>query len=192
MWSALSNLGDAALTMPLAVTCAVWLAMSLLGWRSATSWLMLLAAGALMVGVTKILYAGCGVQIRAIDFRVISGHTMLASAVWPMALMLCLPANANRQPRVALAMGLALAAVIGTARVFDDAHTVSEVIAGWGVGSLVTLFYVRWKNAPVLPAKLRPLAVASLLTVSTLAYGHHAPIQAAIEMYSPFLCGRGV
>ena len=29
-----------------------------------------------------------------------------------------------------------------------------------------------------------------LLAVSAVAYGRHAPIQGAIEMYSPFLCGR--
>ncbi|MFM0362154.1 phosphatase PAP2 family protein [Paraburkholderia sediminicola] len=191
MWSALSNLGDAALTLPLAIACAAWLTMSLAGWRSATSWLMLLAAGASMVGVTKILYAGCGIQIRAIDFRVISGHTMLASAVWPMALILCLPRRVDAKPRPALTLGLALAAAIGTARVLDDAHTVSEVFAGWGVGSLVTVLFVYWRNAPVLPARFRPLAIVSLLGISTVAYGHHAPIQEAIDTYSPYLCGRG-
>lgn len=192
MWSALSNLGDAALTLPLAMACAAWLTTSLTGWRSATSWLTLLAAGALMVGVTKILYAGCGIQIRAIDFRVISGHTMLASAVWPMALILCLPRRVNATPHLALALGLALAAAIGTARVFDDAHTVSEVIAGWGVGSLVTVLFVYRKNAPVLPARFQPFIIVSLLGISTVAYGHHAPIQEAIELYSPYLCGRGI
>jgi hypothetical protein len=192
MWSALSNLGDAALTLPLAMACAAWLTTSLTGWRSATSWLTLLAAGAFMVGVTKILYAGCGIQIRAIDFRVISGHTMLASAVWPMALILCLPRRVNATPHLALALGLALAAAIGTARVFDDAHTVSEVIAGWGVGSLVTILFVYRKNAPVLPARFQPFIIVSLLGISTVAYGHHAPIQEAIELYSPYLCGRGI
>lgn len=192
MWSALSDLGDAALTLPLAMACAAWLTTSLTGWRSATSWLTLLAAGAFMVGVTKILYAGCGIQIRAIDFRVISGHTMLASAVWPMALILCLPRRVNATPHLALALGLALAAAIGTARVFDDAHTVSEVIAGWGVGSLVTVLFVYRKNAPVLPARFQPFIIVSLLGISTVAYGHHAPIQEAIELYSPYLCGRGI
>lgn len=192
MWSALSNLGDAALTLPLAMACAAWLTTSLTGWRSATSWLTLLAAGAFMVGVTKILYAGCGIQIRAIDFRVISGHTMLASAVWPMALILCLPRRVNATPHLALALGLALAAAIGTARVFDDAHTVSEVIAGWGVGSLVTVLFVYRKNAPVMPARFQPFIIVSLLGISTVAYGHHAPIQEAIELYSPYLCGRGI
>ncbi|AGK46345.1 PAP2 superfamily protein [Burkholderia thailandensis MSMB121] len=185
MWPAISDLGDAALTLPLCAACCAWLVHSSPERRYAVAWLALLAAGMLVVGLTKILYAGCGVQIRAIDFRVVSGHTMLASAVWPMALLLGLP---WLRSNAALAAGLALAALIGTARVFDEAHTVSEVIAGWALGTLVTLSFVRWKAAPVMSRRLWPYACASLLAVLAIAYGRHAPIQAAIELYSPFLC----
>ncbi|OMR14288.1 phosphatase PAP2 family protein [Burkholderia pseudomallei] len=185
MWSAISDLGDAALTLPLSAACCAWLLRASPERRYAVSWLALLAAGMLVVGLTKILYAGCGVQIRAIGFRVVSGHTMLASAVWPMALLLGLQ---WLRSNAALAAGLALAALIGTARVFDEAHTVSEVVAGWALGTLVTVSFVRWQRAPAMPARLWPYASASLLAVMAIAYGRHAPIQAAIERYSPFLC----
>jgi membrane-associated phospholipid phosphatase len=190
MWSAISDLGDAALTLPLAVACCAWLAMSLSGWRAVVAWLTPLCAGMLMVGLTKILYAGCGVQIPAIGFRVISGHTMLASAVWPMAFLLVFRGGSNTDTRAALIAGFLLAALIGTARVFDEAHTTSEVVAGWALGAVVTVIFMRWKDAPILPSRLRPFAVVSLLVVSGAAYGHHAPIQAAIESYSPELCAR--
>ncbi|KWZ44701.1 phosphoesterase [Burkholderia savannae] len=185
MWSAISDLGDAALTLPLSVVCCAWLVRSSPERRDALSWLVLLAAGMLVVGLTKILYAGCGVQIRAIDFRVVSGHTMLASAVWPMALLLGLQ---WLRSDMTLTAGLVLAALIGTARVFDKAHTVSEVIAGWAVGTLVTLSFVLWKGAPAVSRRLWLYASVSLLAVLAVSYGRHAPIQAAIEQYSPFLC----
>ncbi|MBN3788764.1 phosphatase PAP2 family protein [Burkholderia sp. Ac-20353] len=191
MWLAIGNLGDAALTLPLAAVCFAWLTRSLYGWRIALSWLMLLAAGMLIVGLTKILYAGCGLEIRSINFRVISGHTMLAATVWPMACLLMLHDGWSVRTGPALLPGLALAATIGIARVFDDAHTVSEVIAGWMLGVAVTVLLLkRWKDAPILPPWLRPLAAGSVLVVSGIAYGHHTPIQEAIEMYSPFLCAR--
>ncbi len=152
---------------------------------------MLLATGMSIVGATKILYAGCGIQIPSIGFRVISGHTMLAAAVWPMACLLILHDGINVRPAPALMLGLALAATIAVARVLIDAHTVSEVIAGWVVGALVVARLLqRWKDAPILPPWLRPLAAGSVLLVSSIAYGRHAPIQAAIETYSPFLCSR--
>ncbi|MBR8221577.1 phosphatase PAP2 family protein [Burkholderia ambifaria] len=190
MWTAVSDLGDAALTLPLAVMCIVWLTRSTAGRHLATSWALMLAAGMALVGATKMLYAGCGIQIRAIDFRVISGHTMLASAVWPMACVLALGCGVQLRARTSLSLGLALGALIGVARVFDDAHTPSEVVIGWLVGSAVALAFVWRHGAPRVDARYRALVAGSLLAVSAVAYGRHAPIQGAIEMYSPFLCGR--
>ncbi|CAE6969357.1 hypothetical protein R70199_08056 [Paraburkholderia domus] len=79
MWNAISNLGDAALTVPAPITCTIWL--KLLSREFASRWMLLLAAGMALVGVTKILYAGCRVAIPSIGFRVVSGHTTLSTAV---------------------------------------------------------------------------------------------------------------
>ncbi|RQR44906.1 phosphatase PAP2 family protein [Burkholderia sp. Bp9140] len=190
MWTAVSDLGDAAMTLPLAVVCIAWLTRSTAGRHHAASWALMLAAGMALVGTTKMLYAGCGIQIRAIDFRVISGHTMLAAAVWPMTCVLALSGGAQLRASASLSLGLALGALIGVARVFDDAHTPSEVVAGWLVGSTVALAFVWRHGAPRVDARYRALVAGSLLAVSAVAYGRHAPIQAAIELYSPFLCGR--
>ncbi|RQR37408.1 phosphatase PAP2 family protein [Burkholderia sp. Bp9142] len=190
MWTAVSDLGDAAMTLPLAVVCIAWLTRSTAGRHHAASWALMLAAGMALVGATKMLYAGCGIQIRAIDFRVISGHTMLAAAVWPMTCVLALSGGAQLRASASLSLGLALGALIGVARVFDDAHTPSEVVAGWVVGSTVALAFVWRHGAPRVDARYRALVAGSLLAVSAVAYGRHAPIQAAIDLYSPFLCGR--
>lgn len=190
MWTAVSDLGDAAMTLPLAVVCIAWLTRSTAGRHVAASWALMLAVGMALVGATKMLYAGCGIQIRAIDFRVISGHTMLASAVWPMTCVLALGGGEQLRASTSLSLGLGLGALIGIARVFDDAHTPSEVVAGWLVGSAVALAFVWRHGAPSVDARYRALVAGSLLAVSAVAYGRHAPIQAAIEMYSPFLCGR--
>ncbi|WP_322041518.1 phosphatase PAP2 family protein [Burkholderia diffusa] len=191
MWLAIGNLGDAALTLPLAAVCFMWLTRSMYGWRIALWWIMLLAAAMFIVGLTKILYAGCGSQIQSMNFRAISGHTMLAATVWPMACLLMLHDGWNVRPGPVLLPGLALSATIGLARVREDVHTASEVITGWMLGVLVTtLLLKRWTDAPILPPALRPLAQASVLAVSAIAYGHHAPIRTAIEMVSPLLCTR--
>ncbi|AOJ77179.1 MULTISPECIES: phosphatase PAP2 family protein [Burkholderia cepacia complex] len=193
MWTAIGNLGDAALTLPLAAVCFAWLTRSLYGWRIALSWATLLAAAMLLVGVTKILHAGCGVQIRAVHFRAISGHALLAAAVWPMACLLMLHDGWNTRTLRALLPGLALAATIAVARARDDAHTASEVMAGWMLGVLVTVVLLkRWTDAPILPPVLRPLAVVSVCAVAALAYGRHAAIQDAIDVYAPVVCARGM
>ncbi|POM14869.1 hypothetical protein CSX04_07684 [Burkholderia cepacia] len=111
--------------------------------------------------------------------------------------MVCVLAlSGGVQPRASssrslpLGVGLALGALIGVARVFDDAHTPSEVVAGWLVGSAVALAFMWRHGTPRVDARYRALVAGSLLAVSAAAYGRHAPIQAAIELYSPFLCGR--
>jgi membrane-associated phospholipid phosphatase len=185
MWVSLSNIGDAALTLPVALTFAIWLAAS--GTRLAMRWLLLLAAGMALVGFTKILYAGCGVEIPSLDFRVISGHTMLATTVWTVVFAALWR---SRWTGVApgAAFGAAIGALTGVARIFEQAHSASEALAGWIVGCVVAGMFLReFVRAKVTPS--RPvIAGVALLLVSGLAYGHHAPFQRLIEAHSPQLC----
>ena len=84
-----------------------------------------------------------------------SGRTMLSSAVWATYIALFLRRTGHVS--IGIALGLASGALIGAARVFEEAHTV---------------------------------AAASLLLVSGIPYGHHAPFQSLIERYSPGVCAR--
>ncbi|HDR8926785.1 phosphatase PAP2 family protein [Burkholderia vietnamiensis] len=185
MWSEISNIGDAALTLPVALTCAIWLALS--DWRLAVRWVALLAAGMSVVGATKILYAGCGIEIPQFDFRVISGHTMLSTSVWTVALStLWQGFRAGKAPGVAA--GLAVGAVTAIARVLDHSHTVPEVVAGWLLGAAVALAFLR-AYGDAQPRAFSPrIAAVSLLLVSSIAYGHRAPFQQMIDTHSPQFC----
>ncbi|WP_175717721.1 phosphoesterase [Burkholderia anthina] len=189
MWLAIGNLGDAVLTLPLAAVCFGWLTRSLHGWRIALSWVMLLAAAMLLVALTERLHAGCGLPLRSPGFRAIGASAMLAATVWPMACLLMLHDGWRVRAGTALLPGFALAATIGFARASTDAHSASEIAAGWLLGALVTARLLkRWTDAPILPPRLRPFAIASVLAVCGIAYGHHAPIQVAVERYTPRLC----
>jgi membrane-associated phospholipid phosphatase len=183
----LTNIGDAAFTLPIALTCAAWLAMS--HWRLALRWALTLAAGMSLVGATKILYAGWHVGIASIDFRVISGHTMLATAVWTVVFALL----TRRWPyleRAGILGGLMVGAATGLARVHDHSHSVSEVISGWVVGAVVAAWFLHaCARADIKP--LRPVGAAfGLMLVSMLAYGHRAPFQYLIDVHTPVLRAR--
>jgi membrane-associated phospholipid phosphatase len=147
IWNVISNFGDAAVTLPLAIACAIWIAAS--DRKVAAYWLIFLSVGATIVGATKILYAGCGIEIREIGFRVVSGHTMLSSAVWTTCIALFL--RRAGLTSVGVTLGLAAGAIIGAARVFEEAHTVSEVVAGWALGSAVALVQCSPKKVNVTP-----------------------------------------
>jgi ABC-type branched-subunit amino acid transport system permease subunit len=113
---------------------------------------------------------------------------MLSSAVWTTCIALFL--RRAGLTSVGVALGLASGAIIGAARVFEEAHTVSEVVAGWALGSAVALVFVRLLEKSCLKLRGTAVAAASLLLVSGVAYGHHAPFQSLIEQYSPGICSR--
>ncbi|RFU48977.1 phosphatase PAP2 family protein [Paraburkholderia sp. DHOC27] len=187
MWTAISNIGDAALTLPIAAVCAVWLALS--DWRLALRWLLVLAVGMALVGATKILYFGCGVQIPAIGFRMISGHTTLSTSIWTVAFALLFRCEGG-SARVGAALGLAIGVLTAVARVFDTAHSVSEVIAGWMLGAAIATWFVHMFVRSGIKPSFPYMVPVSLFFVASVAYGHHAPFQEMIETYSHGVCAR--
>jgi hypothetical protein len=50
--------------------------------------------------------------------------------------------------------------------------------------------FVRLLEKSCLKLRGTAVAAASLLLVSGVAYGHHAPFQSLIEQYSPGICSR--
>lgn len=141
-----------------------------------------------LVGLSKILYAGCGLELAAVNFRMISGHTMLAASIYTVAGGLLAGSLGGWWYRLGAAGGLGLAALIGASRIIQDAHTPSEVVVGWLLGAAIaTMLLVRVFEQP----RKMPRAVVAgvgLLAVSSIAYGHHAPFQRLIEHYSWWLC----
>jgi membrane-associated phospholipid phosphatase len=185
MWEAISNIGDAALTLPVALACAAWAFAS--NRRLAFRWMLCLAAGMALVGATKILYAGCGIEARQLDFRVISGHTMLSTSVWSVAFAMLFQ-SIGRNRWIGAAIGLLVGAITGVARVFDHAHTAPEVVIGWLTGALVVYVVLQWRWNAAWHLRSPKIAAAALLLVSSVAYGHRAPIQHVIDTRSPQIC----
>ncbi|MBN3761945.1 phosphatase PAP2 family protein [Burkholderia sp. Ac-20365] len=184
MWTVFSNVGDAAVTLPVAFVCAIWIARTdpRLAWR----WVCTLGFAMLPVGLSKILYYAWGVALPLANFRVISGHTMLSTAVWAVALALQL--RWWRMPAFpGIAAGLILGALTGASRVHGHSHSVAEVLVGWIIGALAAGLFLR----AALRLEGRPFrpvwSTLSLLAVSMLAYGHVAPFQDLIKENSAAL-----
>jgi membrane-associated phospholipid phosphatase len=184
MWTVFTNLGDAAITLPVAAICAGWIA--LFDVRLACRWIGALAAGMALVGATKIIYAGWGLSIQTSDFRVVSGHTMLSTSVWIVTITLQL--KWWRQPPIlGIVAGMAIGLLTGISRVVGHSHSLPEVISGWVLGVLVAAIFLRAATG-IQFERFRPVwSTISLLLVATLAYGHTAPLQHLIETRSPEL-----
>ncbi|MGF6573296.1 membrane-associated phospholipid phosphatase [Paraburkholderia sp. GAS333] len=182
MWTVFTNIGDGAVTLPVAALCVGWIAF--VDVRLALRLTGVLAVGVAIVGATKIVYAGWGVSLPAFDFRVISGHAMLSTSVWMVAITLQL--KWWRLPPVpGVIAGMVIGAFTGISRLLNHSHSLPEVIVGWLLGVLVAAYFLR-AAVNVDFERFKPLwSTLSLLLVSTLAYGHQAPFQYLIETRSP-------
>ncbi|CAJ8603020.1 phosphoesterase [Burkholderia pseudomallei] len=167
LWISITALGGAGLTLPLAVTIAVWLALGY-SLRRAAAWLTVLGTAIGAVALTKIAFLGWGIGVRAWDFTGFSGHAMLSTSVYPVAMFLAL-ARARPAVRVAgVVVGLAAGVAVGLSRVALDAHSPSEAVTGCVIGALAALSFIAgsWR---AMPHRWSAPAVATSLVAVTIA-----------------------
>ncbi|SCK26166.1 phosphatase PAP2 family protein [Vogesella sp. LIG4] len=140
-WVTVTNFGSSALLLPFALAIALFLAAGR-AWRSCLLWLVVFLFAVALVTVTKALFVGWGIGAHAIDFTGISGHAMLATAIFPTAAYLLL----HQQTVKVRLWGAAAASLIGlfvaVSRVILKAHSLSEVTAGVLLGLLVSLIFI--------------------------------------------------
>lgn len=185
-WIFITKFGDPFLTLPLAIVILLWL-MATRRKPLAICWLIFFSLAAAIVGATKFAYAGWGVHISEFDFTVISGHTMLSSAVYPLAFYLALHSFGSRASKGAAVVGFLFATVIGISRVSIGAHSGSEVIAGWLLGSAVSSVLVSLIERHGQPSRLSIVFAASSIAIALCSYGRVAPIQDWIVNAAPKL-----
>ncbi|AIY42254.1 Membrane-associated phospholipid phosphatase [Collimonas arenae] len=159
-------------------------------WRLASLWFALFSIAIALVVVSKALFIGWGIGIQAIDFVGISGHTMLASAIFPTAAYLALHRHSLRL-RIAAAGGACLLGLaVAISRVVLNAHSASEVIAGVALGFLVCISFIvlsRRLQGPHLSGAILLLAFGLLFAG---LYGERLPTQNWIKNVALTLAGR--
>lgn len=176
LWYSITSLGGAGMTLPLAFAIALWLGVGYT-WRMAAGWLLLLGVAIGVVTVTKLAFLGWGVGVREFDFTGVSGHAMLSTAVYPVALFLMLLRTRPPVRVLGVVLGLAAGMAVGLSRVVLSAHSPSEAITGCLVGALAALLFVRmaWNAVPERLSMLP--VVVSLMALAVLMHGVHVPTQ---------------
>ncbi|MEK6348919.1 MAG: phosphatase PAP2 family protein [Burkholderia sp.] len=186
--SYLTNFGDPYLTVPLAALVLLWLAM-MRSWGATLYWAGGMTLGAALVAASRVAHVLWGVEIAALNFTVVSGHAMLAGAVYPTVFSLC----DDRTRKAALigpyAGGLLLATAIGVSRILLGYHSTAEVVCGLAAGMLIaTATCFRFTFAHTLfgqPGGLRlhdpSLFAAAALAAVVMYHGKVAPVSARID-----------
>lgn len=147
----LTRWGEAQILVPALALLAGWLWSTAASRPIARRWLLGTAAAAALTTASKVLFLGWGLGVAAWDFTGLSGHAMFAAAVLPLVGALAGGGHRPHGPRVGAAIGVALAALVAWSRVAIGAHSLSEVLLGWGLGSGVALHALRVPAAPRAP-----------------------------------------
>jgi membrane-associated phospholipid phosphatase len=182
---AVTHLGNSVLMLSSAFVLGVWFALGS-AWRVSLKWAWAVGVAVLLVLATKVAFFGWGVGIALIDFTGISGHAMLATAVLP-ALAAAMTVRLSLQMgAVAVGIAFVVAIAVGLTRIELGAHSLSEVLLGWGVGLVVAVLVLRALYAArhVFSAESRfllspwPLVVANaMLLIATAPRGGRAGLE---------------
>ncbi|RQO59779.1 phosphoesterase [Paucibacter sp. KBW04] len=171
-WFSLTRLGEAQILLPLVLLAALWL-----WWRAgervfARRWLFWLCAAAGLTTASKLAFIGWGWGVEAWDFTGISGHAMFAAASLPGLAWVLSRGRSEWMQKWAVGLAFALAALIAYSRLEVGAHSPSESLFGFFIGSAASLMSLR--QAPAL--RLNPptwLPTAVLASLMLLPF--HAP-----------------
>jgi membrane-associated phospholipid phosphatase len=157
------------ITIPITLTMAIWLLVAR-EWKPAILWCTLFGFANLLVLATKVAFVGWGIGIEALDFTGISGHATRAAMVYPILFYFGLQAAPRRVNGRGVYLGMAVGAMISISRVMVNAHSGSEILAGWLLGTCMCLIFLKvMKTHTVLISRRWLLACSfSLLFISPL------------------------
>lgn len=172
-WLTVTRLGQAEVLLPLALAMALVL---LLNGRSGWAWVVPFGAAVLATLATKVAFIGWGLGIRSLDFTGVSGHAMLAASVYPvLGYML-----GSRWPwrggtRAGVGLGVVVAAMVAYSRLVVHAHSPSEAISGFALGTVVSTVCLYLMRGAA-QGQARPLSPA--VGMAMLAWVLVFPVQA--------------
>jgi len=170
-WHLLTRLGEAQIALPLGAGAAVVLWLRGSGRPLVMRWVIALTFAIGLTTASKIAFIGWGIGWSAIDFTGISGHTMFATAIYPVIFFVFVSGQWRLGVRGALMLGYGLAFMIGVSRIAVGAHSPAEVVAGlligagasaWAMSGSEFGFKWSWSWAPLLMSAWLGLAMFAM------------------------------
>jgi cation-transporting ATPase E/undecaprenyl-diphosphatase len=170
----LSELGDAAVVVPVVLVVLAWLIWHRL-WRTALYWLAAVGGAEVIVKLVKLLLHrarpnpfAAGIE----GFSFPSSHATLAMVAYGfLAFLLC--EGQRHQTRVAILLTAVIAVtLIAASRLYLGVHWMSDVVAGMSLGlawvAVLAITYSLQKHQPIGSKRLTGIVVLMLLAGATL------------------------
>ncbi|WP_448188416.1 phosphatase PAP2 family protein [Azospirillum sp. sgz301742] len=170
--NAITDLGDSALMLPLAVTLAVvlWSQQSA---SAALAWIGALIPGLAAITALKLAGHACEKALAIPTLVSPSGHAAFAAMVYGAAAVIVARHTAGAARWLAGLAATGLVATVAASRLLLDAHSAVEVVIGLTVGgATVTLFALLYRRLPPATVRSRGAAAAAGLAVLLIVALH--------------------
>ena len=189
-WLIATGFGDSGFLLPAAFGVAIWLAIDRGTRPAAVHWVLLFGACGLVVMLSKLAFMGWGIGSSRFDFTGFSGHTALATSLWPVIFWLVALRGAPSVRMAAAISGWGWAVFIGVSRLALEVHSTAEVVAGAALGTLVSASFLRLQWHRQLRVRTpRWLALGLVLPLLFLIIGRPAPTQYVLEKLAVWMAG---
>lgn len=194
-WQAITSFGDSALLLPLILWTTCSLALLAGDWRMTRRWVVAVGLVGGIVCLSKLLFMAWGIGPPGLNYTGFSGHTALATLVWPsLAALLTRDARIGVR-RAAIAAGCLVAIGVGLSRLALKVHSPSEVWLGALLGLLVMGWFVRGVTpSPVMRVQQSPrvrwVLAAGVLAIGALCYGRVFPSQHLLQDVALWISGH--
>jgi membrane-associated phospholipid phosphatase len=186
MWSFITNLGDTAVTMPLALLICSFLAVARQA-RLAFGWGLVIVGCAGAISMLKLLLAVCDHRFALSGLYSPSGHTAMSTAVYGSMCLLIGDVSPPASRALVYSGGLALIADIAASRLALHLHTPAEVAVGLVIGLSAVIGFrimLAGQRPIVLPIQWL-IGAAAILVI--LLHGEHWPAEQALGDLSRFI-----
>ena len=175
----ITNLGDAALLLPVSFAILV-----LLVWqgheRVAASFAAAIMICVALTVAAKLYFYGCDIRASAGDVLSPSGHTSLSAAFYGCGALL-ITRRREGFPRAAIIMGAVLIiALVGISRVATRAHSWPDVLVGALGGAGCVVLFALLAGGRIPHVRLRPL-IASAAVAAIFLSGQHLSAEPLIR-----------
>jgi len=121
----------------------VWLVLRRFWWTAAWVLTAIVLVGPLTTAIKELVgrmrpdFANGGARLESLSFP--SGHSSGSATLVTVVLVLTWPLVSRTGRRVCLALGIALAVLVGLTRMWLGVHFLSDVLGGWALGVAWTL-----------------------------------------------------
>jgi membrane-associated phospholipid phosphatase len=178
----ISDFGDQAVVLPLAVAIALTFALS--EWRrGALAWTVAIGGTLSLILFLKLSFLACGNLMPEAHLRSPSGHTAAAAAVYGSLIATTMRSTRENKRWTlpcTVAIAVFVAVIFGASRGVLGVHSIAEVLIGGAIGVGGAVSYAVLAGTPLRAVRMLRVVPTSLLIVIVL-HGLHVPAEAAIK-----------